>query len=157
MGPAATDWGDALTTSHGSPLAMVGVALLVFPKLALGLSGFETGVAVVPHIKGDLPQRIRGGKQLLTTAAAIMSVFLVTSSLTATILIPAEEFQPGGEANGREYSDKIAQIIAWTEGNPVAKFARYLIVGQGEVAPVTREMIRRAEPERNRRPHIHVG
>ncbi|HWS31381.1 MAG TPA: amino acid transporter [Actinoplanes sp.] len=98
---AVADWGTALTTSHGSPLAMVGIALLVFPKLALGLSGFETGVAVMPHIKGDLPQRIRGGKQLLTVAAGIMSVFLITSSITTTVLIPAEEFQPGGEANGR--------------------------------------------------------
>ncbi|WP_430782071.1 amino acid transporter [Actinoplanes sp. G11-F43] len=96
-----TDWTTALTTSHGSPLAMVGIALLVFPKLALGLSGFETGVAVMPHIKGDLRERVRGGKRLLTTAAVIMSVFLLTSSVATTVLIPAEEFQPGGEANGR--------------------------------------------------------
>ncbi|WP_436536103.1 amino acid transporter [Actinoplanes sp. HUAS TT8] len=96
-----TDWTGALTTAHSSPLAMVGIALLVFPKLALGLSGFETGVAVMPHIKGDLPQRIRGGKQLLTVAAGIMSVFLITSSLVTTVLIPAEQFKPGGEANGR--------------------------------------------------------
>jgi len=45
----------------------------------------------------------------------------------------------------------------WTEGNPVANFIRYLIFGQGEVAPVTREMIRKAEPRRNQRPHVHVG
>ncbi len=37
-----------LTTQHGNPLVMVALALLVFPKLALGLSGFETGVAVMP-------------------------------------------------------------------------------------------------------------
>ncbi|WP_433825099.1 amino acid transporter [Actinoplanes sp. CA-015351] len=98
---AVTDWTHALTTSHGSPLAMVGIALLVFPKLALGLSGFETGVAVMPHIKGTLPQRIRGGKRLLTVAAGIMSVFLLTSSVATTILIPADQFAPGGEANGR--------------------------------------------------------
>ncbi|WP_189330297.1 amino acid transporter [Actinoplanes ianthinogenes] len=96
-----TDWTGAMTTAHGSPLAMVGIALLVFPKLALGLSGFETGVAVMPHIKGNLEQRIRGGKQLLTTAAAIMSVFLITSSVVTTVLIPEREFQPGGQANGR--------------------------------------------------------
>lgn len=44
----------------------------------------------------------------------------------------------------------------WTEGNPATNFLRYLIFGQGEVAPVTREMLRQAEPDRNRRPHIHV-
>ena len=103
-----TDWSTALTTQHGNPLMMVAVALLVFPKLALGLSGFETGVAVMPHIQGgpedteERPaDRIRGAKRLLTTAAITMSVFLVVSSLVTTLLIPAAEFQPGGSANGR--------------------------------------------------------
>ncbi|MFI1965425.1 amino acid transporter [Streptomyces pathocidini] len=103
-----SDWTGALTAEHGSPLAMVGVALLVFPKLALGLSGFETGVAVMPHVEGasgDSPERpkgrIRGTKKLLTTAALIMSVFLITSSVVTTFLIPEKAFEPGGEANGR--------------------------------------------------------
>jgi hypothetical protein len=96
-----SDWTTALTTQHGNPVLMVGIALLVFPKLALGLSGFETGVAVMPHIKGDLPGRIKGAKQLLTTAAAIMSVFLITSSIVTAVLIPERDFQPGGPANGR--------------------------------------------------------
>ncbi|MFF5297665.1 amino acid transporter [Paractinoplanes globisporus] len=98
---AVGNWTDALTQQHGNPLLVVGIALIVFPKLALGLSGFETGVAVMPHIKGDLPARIRGAKQLLTTAAGIMSVFLITSSLVTTVLIPQEAFEPGGPANGR--------------------------------------------------------
>ncbi|MFI0790319.1 amino acid transporter [Streptomyces lydicus] len=103
-----TDWTRALTTSHGNVVAMVGVALLVFPKLALGLSGFETGVAVMPHIEGDPGDteerpvgRIRGARKLLTTAAAIMSVFLIITSFITTLLIPAEAFKPGGSANGR--------------------------------------------------------
>jgi hypothetical protein len=96
-----TDWTRALTTQHGNPVMMVGIALLVFPKLALGLSGFETGVAVMPHITGDRPARIRGAKQLLTTSAGIMSVFLISSSVVTTVLIPQSAFEPGGAANGR--------------------------------------------------------
>ncbi|MEV6210212.1 amino acid transporter, partial [Kitasatospora sp. NPDC051914] len=103
-----TDWSHALTADHGSIIAMIGVSLVVFPKLALGLSGFETGVAVMPHIEGapgDTEERptgrIRGTHRLLTTAAVIMSVFLITTSFITTLLIPADQFQPGGEANGR--------------------------------------------------------
>jgi len=102
------DWWAVLTTQHGNPLAVAGIALIVFPKLALGLSGFETGVAVMPQIKGapdDDPARpagrIRGAHRLLTTAALIMSVFLITSSFTTTVLIPQKDFQAGGPANGR--------------------------------------------------------
>jgi hypothetical protein len=102
------DWTAALTGKYSDPLVMVGVALLVFPKLALGLSGFETGVAVMPLVRGassdteqNLAGRIAGTRRLLTTAALIMSVFLVTTSFVTTLLIPAPEFQPGGSANGR--------------------------------------------------------
>lgn len=102
------DWTTALTTQHGDPMLMVAVALMVFPSLALGMSGFETGVAVMPHVKGDpadpldLPRRrIAGTKRLLTVAAVTMSGFLVTSSFVTTLLIPTEEFQEGGKANGR--------------------------------------------------------
>jgi hypothetical protein len=103
-----TDWWGALNTQHGNPLVMVGIALIVFPKLALGLSGFETGVAVMPQIHGgpsdteDNPAgRIRGARRLLTSAAVIMSGFLISSSIVTTLLIPQREFQAGGSANGR--------------------------------------------------------
>ncbi|BBC97295.1 APC family permease [Streptomyces griseofuscus] len=103
-----TDWTNALTVQHGNIFVMIGVALIVFPKLALGLSGFETGVAVMPHVKGDPGDteehptgRIRDAKKLLTTAAVIMSCFLITSSFITTLLIPEKDFQPGGPANGR--------------------------------------------------------
>ncbi|MEV6504322.1 amino acid transporter [Streptomyces prunicolor] len=103
-----TDWTSALTTEHGNVFAMIGVSLLVFPKLALGLSGFETGVAVMPHVEGDPDDthdnpkgRIRDTKKLLTTAALIMSVFLIATSFITTVLIPEKEFKAGGQANGR--------------------------------------------------------
>ncbi len=103
-----TDWRSALTTNYSSPWVMIGIALLVFPKLALGLSGFETGVAVMPQVKGgpsdtesEPKGRIRDTRRLLTTAAVIMSVFLITSSIITTMLIPQSEFQPSGAANGR--------------------------------------------------------
>ncbi|WP_429425245.1 amino acid transporter [Nocardia sp. GAS34] len=102
------DWTHAMTAQHGSIFAMIGVSLLVFPKLALGLSGFETGVAVMPQIKStpgepeDNPTtRIAGAKKLLTTAAIIMSVFLIITSFITVVLIPEREFQNGGKANGR--------------------------------------------------------
>jgi hypothetical protein len=102
------NWWAALWAQHGNPFLVAGIALVVFPRLALGLSGFETGVAVMPQIHGsdeDAPDRpvtrIRGTHRLLTTAALIMSVFLITSSFTTTLLIPQSEFQPGGAANGR--------------------------------------------------------
>ena len=74
-------------------------ALLVFPKLALGMSGFETGVSVMPLIDGGASDaqpgraaqpplgRIRHTRTLLVAAAAIMSVMLVLSSVVTTLLI----------------------------------------------------------------------
>ena len=44
----------------------------------------------------------------------------------------------------------------WTEGNPVAHLVRFLIFGSGEVAPVTREVLRTAEPNLEQRPFVHV-
>ncbi|WP_411266153.1 amino acid transporter [Arthrobacter sp. NamB2] len=108
QGGLVEDWWTALTTQHGNPLVMVGLAVLIFPRLALGLSGFETGVVVMPQIDGrpgDTEQnpagRIAGAHKLLTSAALIMSGFLITSSFVTTLLIPAEAFEEGGPANGR--------------------------------------------------------
>src|SRR5204862_4214122 len=97
-----SNWKHALLAQHGSMWGMVGISLVLFPKLALGLSGFETGVAVMPLIRGaDLAARIRNTRRLLVTAALVMSVFLMTSSVVTALLIEPEKFKEGGEANGR--------------------------------------------------------
>src|SRR3984893_4840422 len=96
------DWKHSLYAQHGSLLAMAGVSLILFPKLALGLSGFETGVAVMPLIKGhNLEARVRNTHKLLKTAAVIMSAFLLATSMATTLLIPPAAFREGGPANGR--------------------------------------------------------
>ena len=130
-----SNWSAALwghPSVEGSVLAMIFISLFLFPKLALGLSGFETGVVVMPLIesgeelsneeksvihKSQLPDtvlspnaekfiagRIRNGKKLLSGAAMIMSVMLIGSSIVTTMLIPAQEFQEDGAANGRAIS-----------------------------------------------------
>jgi hypothetical protein len=103
-----TGWYQSLFRTYGSVWPMIGLSMLMFPKLALGMSGFETGVAVMPLVQGDphddpkKPQgRIRGTKKLLLVAAIIMAVLLMCSSVITTVLIPPNEFLEGGQANGR--------------------------------------------------------
>jgi hypothetical protein len=87
-------------------LTIIGACLLIFPKLALGLSGFETGVAVMPLVDGDANDtydqpvgRIRNTRKLLITAALIMSVLLLGSSfVVATLIEPAELLRGGNVA-----------------------------------------------------------
>jgi hypothetical protein len=108
------NWKDALLGGYKNPFMMIAAALFVFPKLALGLSGFETGVVVMPLVEGEPGDnkqkpmgRINNTRKLLKAAALIMSVLLIASSIVVTTLIPAEAFrpetdtQPAGEASGR--------------------------------------------------------
>lgn len=107
--PAALDrWVDALTSNGSGFFDILGPAVVAFPLLVLGLSGFETGVSMMPLVAADgqsaeerLAARIRNTRKLLTTAAVIMSVYLIATSFITTVLIPEDKFKDGGEANGR--------------------------------------------------------
>jgi hypothetical protein len=106
-------WRAALSAKGDFTLLVAG-ALLVFPKLALGLSGFETGVSVMPLIDGGAADaehdprrdgaprgRVANTRKLLATAAVIMSGFLILSSLVTTLLIAPADYREGGKASGR--------------------------------------------------------
>jgi len=107
------NWRMALSVQGDTTMLIAG-AMLVFPKLALGLSGFETGVSVMPLISGGDQDkdynprtdgkptgRIANTRKLLLTAAAIMSVMLIASSMVTTLLIQPADYQEGGKAAGR--------------------------------------------------------
>jgi hypothetical protein len=101
-------WRDALH-AQGDWKHLALSAAILFPRLALGLSGFETGVSVMPLIAGDesddareRPEgRIRNTRKMLASAALIMSVLLLLSSFVSVLLIPSEAYREHGPANGR--------------------------------------------------------
>jgi amino acid transporter len=101
-------WTTALTAGGGGAGDLIVPAVLAFPLLVLGLSGFETGVSMMPLVAATgsdeqqrLRSRIHNTRRLLTGAALVMSVYLLASSVVTTVLIPAAEFTEGGDANGR--------------------------------------------------------
>jgi hypothetical protein len=100
-------WLEALLSTGGFGSAAL-TAFLAFPLLVLGLSGFETGVSMMPLVHADgederqrRASRIANTRKLLTVAALIMSGYLVTTSFITTVLVPPAEFESGGSANGR--------------------------------------------------------
>ena len=114
--PVAQEWWQvaraSLHDAEGAAAAplpavwrLIRLALVAFPYVALGLSGFELSMAVVPLIRGnpdddaEFPRgRIRNMRKLLVTAAGIMAVALFGAVTVATTLIPTREFQTHGAA-----------------------------------------------------------
>jgi hypothetical protein len=120
---------------------MAAVALLLFPKLALGLSGFETGVAVMAHVRGregDDPVapagRIRNTRLLLLTAAVIMSCGLLGSSVVVSTLIPPGEITPVG-ARGELPRGKDGKLVHavedWPKRPATARALAYIAHAEG--------------------------
>jgi hypothetical protein len=84
---------------------------------------------------------IRNGRRVLEVSSPV-----VANSIAALLLHLRDE-----------YRVKPNVYFGWTEGNPVANLLRFLFVGDGEIAPTTREVLRRAEPDKSVRPKVHVG
>lgn len=123
---------------------LIAIGAILFPKLALGLSGFETGVAVMGHVKGDAtdtqqtPQgRIRNTRKLLVTAAIIMSIGLIGSSFVVAMLIPPSDLVyvsrdgtfPKHPVTGQELTEAEAKLIL---KKPPAKDRALAFIAHGE-------------------------
>jgi hypothetical protein len=100
-------WQDRLLQVGGFG-SVLGTSVLAFPLLVLGLSGFETGVSMMPLVAAvgetdeqRLANRIKNTRKLLTVAALVMSVYLLATTFVTAVLVPAKEFEDGGKANGR--------------------------------------------------------
>ncbi len=121
------DWQTALFTNKTGSGALeprgifliIGLSLLVFPKLALGLSGFETGVAVMPLVKG--PNRIANTRKLLMSAALIMSFMLIASSFITSVIIPETYFCPRINCGAADEGHDIPEFCACTAEETAAK------------------------------------
>jgi hypothetical protein len=95
-------------STHSWPWAWLQIVLWSFPQMALGLSGFEMIMNVVPRVSGGpgaesgMPAgRVRNTRKLMLTAALIMAVYLVSAVLVTTLLVPQVELLPGGTATHR--------------------------------------------------------
>ena len=45
----------------------------------------------------------------------------------------------------------------WNEGTPINNLFRFVFLGEGDTAPIAHEVLRRAIPNPERRPIIHVS
>ncbi len=117
---------------------VLGLSALIFPKLALGMSGFETGVLHIHLVKGtkadpaNEERRIANTRKLLISAAVIMSIYLMGSALvTGTgTLIPVDEFHVEKDAAGHVVVNEDGREL---KGRAVDRALAYLAHGESPI------------------------
>lgn len=138
------NWTMSALGAGGSWLSVLALGALVFPKLALGLSGFETGVSVMPLISdtgrtetGPIPNgRISATSKMLATAAIIMSIMLLASSFASTLLVQPADYEEGGPAWGRVIAFLAHRLLGSTFGT-IYDISTILILGFAGASAMT--------------------
>lgn len=139
-----------------SALVLLAICVIIFPKLALGLSGFETGVAVMPLVRGGVQDtaehptgRIANTRKLLLTAAFVMSVFLIGSSFVVAALVPPEhltrvdargQLRPDVSDKELKAKDRALSYLAHAE-NPEGKLLPFFGEAFGTIYDVSTVVI----------------
>jgi hypothetical protein len=142
--------------------AVTAVANMVEPPDGLKIAGcFIAAILIV-----SLVSRVIRASELRATGITFDETAADASEFEADLEIRGEErfgYQVLTVSSGAVPNSIAAICLAmrdefdWTEGSPLVHFLRFILWGSGEVAPVTREILRRAEPDRSRRPHVHAG
>jgi hypothetical protein len=123
-----TEIQSAHSPTAGRIWAWLSAVLWSIPQMALGLSGFEMIMTVVPRVSGGISSeddtaagRVRNSRKMMLTAASIMAVYLVSTVLVTTLLVPAAALMPGGEAEHRA-------LAYLAHGSPLAESSSNAIV-----------------------------
>jgi hypothetical protein len=102
--------------------------LWTFPQMALGMSGFEMILSVVPQVSGGtgaeeerVARRVRDTRKLMLIAAAIMAVYLTSAVLVTTWFVPYAQLEHGGAAEHRSlaYMAHGSPLVSGATLNPL--------------------------------------
>jgi hypothetical protein len=108
----------------GDAWSLVKMCLWLLPKMALGLSGFEMSLVVMPVVRGEGRTQVANTRKLLFTSAIVMAALLIGSALVTTLLMIPSSMMPGGPARERAlaylaHGGELAPGIAAQDVNPM--------------------------------------
>jgi hypothetical protein len=115
--------------SHDDWRSILVLSFLFLPSVALGLSGFELSMIIMPQVKGRSGEpaaqpatRIRNTRKVLATAALVMSIYLLAAVVVTTIFIPEHQFRDDGDAANRALAYLAHGSPLTTGPEPLAPF-----------------------------------